>query len=447
MKKIALFFGSSVAVAAALVACFGDDELYDRPATPGRDASLDATLDAGGGGDGGSSDGGADAGPVPTRLLLSYNGATNSELVALDPATGKVDGRHVYPARFGTTYARGATPFLLEQAIDVVARLDEREPWRVVSTWNVRGDDGKDGGATYADPAAVVVGAADKAYVLRFNRNQIFVIDPRETADGGAAKKTIDLSAFVQAGDSDGVVEPTSAVFVPSRKRLYVLLNGVDISKVAADGFTYLCSALRSSVVAIDTDTDQVVSAGGAGPGGSLLLDVHNVPLGVDMVYDAAKDSLLVLGAGCNTDLGGGAAGPLVRRMVQEVALSGGALTTRLDLASKGFPLGFQVLSSSLALVGFFGEVYAWDPRTTSLGPKLPGNLESFAADGQGTVYGTRVTTSPDGGAAVEVVQTRIPAADAGADAAAPAVVVLATDPFASGKGGFLNGVELWPKP
>ncbi len=33
MKKIALFFGSSVAVAAALVACFGDDELYDRPAT------------------------------------------------------------------------------------------------------------------------------------------------------------------------------------------------------------------------------------------------------------------------------------------------------------------------------------------------------------------------------------------------------------------------------
>jgi len=446
MKKIALFFGLSATLAAGMLACFGDDELYDRPSTPGRDASVDATLPDSGAGDGAASDAGGDAGPVPTRLLLSYNGATNSELVALDPATGKVDGRYVYPARFGTTYARGATPFLLEQAIDVVARLDEREPWKVVSTWNVRGDDGKDGGASYADPAAVVVSAADKAYVLRFNRNRIFVIDPREVADGGAEKKAIDLSSFLQAGDTDGVVEPTAAVFVPSRKRLYVLLNGVDLSKVAADGFTYLCSALKSSIVAIDTDTDQVVSAGGAGPGGSLLLDVHNVPLGIDLVYDATKDAILVLGAGCNTDSGGGVAGPVVRRMVQEVALANGALTTRVDLSASGFPLGFQYVSSSLALIGFFGEVYAWDPRTTALGPKLPGNLESFVHDGQGSVYGTRVTTGPDGGSAVEVVRTTVPAADAGADAAPPAVQILATDPFASGKGGFLNGAELWPR-
>jgi len=445
MRKYIVSFGLASVAAAGLLACFGDDTAFETPAPVSRDASFDATTsDAGSSGDA-AADGAEGGGPVPPRLLLSFNTSPSSELVALDLATGAVAGRNVYPATFGTTYARGSVPFLLEQSNDVVARLDEREPWKITSTWNVRGSDGRDGGPSYADPAAVVASAGNKAYVLRFNRNAIFVIDPSEAADGGAPKKTIDLSPLVQAGDSDGVVEPVAAVYVASKKRLFVLADNIDLSKVASDGFTYLCSSLRSSVVAIDTDTDTVVSAGGTGPGGSILLDVHNTPLGVDLVYDGVADSLLVLGAGCNADAGGGAAGPVTRRMVEEVALGTGARTTRLDLSAAGFPLGFQYVSSSLALIGFFGDLVVWDPRTTTLGPKVPGSFESFAYDGKGTVYGTRIVPKGDGGSAVEVAKTSIPSS--APDAAAPSVVVIATDPFATSKGGgFLNGVEVWPR-
>jgi hypothetical protein len=448
MRKIVTFvsFFSASIGAAALTACLGDDTVFDTPITPGRDASFDATVSETGPAGDARAETGTEAGPAPPRLLLSYNGSSNSELVALNIGTGAVDGRLVYPSKFGTTYARGSSPFLLEQATDIVARLDDREPWKIVSTWNVRGSDGKDGGTPYADPAAVLVSAGNKAYVLRFNRNQIFVIDPSETADGGAPKKTIDLSSLVQAGDTDGIVEPVAGVYVASRKRLYVLLDNVDLSKVASDGFTYLCSSLKSSILAIDTDTDAVVSAGGAGPGGSILINAHNTPLGVDLFYDGTKDSLLVLGAGCNVDTGGGVAGAVTRRIVEEVALGSGARSTRLDLNAQGFPGGFQVASPTLAFIGFFGALYAWDPRTTTLGAQIPGNLESFVWDGKGTMYGTRTVFGADGGSTIEVVKTQLPIPDAGADAGPP-VITIATDPFASPKGGFLNGAEIWPKP
>ena len=39
----------------------------------------------------------ADAGPAPQRLLVTTNNSKTSELVAVDVATGAVDGRLTFP--------------------------------------------------------------------------------------------------------------------------------------------------------------------------------------------------------------------------------------------------------------------------------------------------------------------------------------------------------------
>ena len=59
-----------------------------------------------------------------------------------------------------------------------------------------------------------------KAYVLRFNRNKISIIDTSQRTDAGVPIGTIDLSPLVVAGDNERVVEMTAAIYVPSKKRL-----------------------------------------------------------------------------------------------------------------------------------------------------------------------------------------------------------------------------------
>ena len=90
-------------------------------------------------------------------------------------------------------------PWLLEQGVDVVARLDAAKPWLVDSSWNVAED--IPDVFSNANPQAVIVGAGDKAYVLPYLRNAISVIDTSSAVDGGLPLKTIDLSALVQAGE------------------------------------------------------------------------------------------------------------------------------------------------------------------------------------------------------------------------------------------------------
>ena len=75
----------------------------------------------------------------------------------------------------------------------------------------------------------MVVGAGAKAYVLRYTRNQIAILDTSQTADAGAPIGTIDLGAFVQPADADGTVEMSAGVYVASR------INVGDQHRVATD--------------------------------------------------------------------------------------------------------------------------------------------------------------------------------------------------------------------
>src|SRR5262249_31057735 len=159
-----------------------------------------------------------------------------------------------------------------------------------------------------------------KAYVPRYTRNALTVLDLTQVADAGAPLKTIDLSAFRDSADTDGVVDMTAAVYVPAKKLVFLLLGNVDRNRVINNGFNILCTTAKPSIIAIDPTTDQVANLGGTGPGGSIELAGYNPVLGAAMIYEAAQDRLLVLQAGCNVDVDGGA-GAMTRREVEAVSL------------------------------------------------------------------------------------------------------------------------------
>ncbi len=456
MKKIILSVGvTSVSCALALVGCGGDDA---NPVQTPKDAAAEATVDSSiqdsGGETGpvdaapdaretGPFDAGTDAAPPPPRVLLSMNNTATSELLVVELATAAKNSL-VYPGSFGTTFSRGADPYVLEQKVDVVGKLDAREPWKVVSSWGVGLDDRKDGGDAYSDPLAVAV-AGTKAYVARYTRNKLAVLDTTQTVDGGVPLASIDLSAFVQAADGDGLVEATFAFHVPSRHTLYVLLGGIDKGKVASDGYTLLCASTTPLLVAIDTNTDQIVAIpGAAGPGGSFTLAGYNPAFGAAgaaSVYDAAGDRLLVLHAGCNTPLVDGGTGAVTRRIVEELKFAAnGALQTKtlLDASASDFPVAFAYIGPNDALLGFgFGtEVRRWDPTQTTLGALIPNapNSNAFAYAGSGAIVGTR-TNFLDGGTSIDVVRVQV--SDGGTQ-------TLLTNPFKDNTG-FIGGVEIWP--
>ncbi|HLK36549.1 MAG TPA: hypothetical protein VKU41_07330 [Polyangiaceae bacterium] len=378
----------------------------------------------------------ADAGP-PKRLLLSYNGSSQSELAAFGLDSRAIDGRLVYPGFIGATFVGRGAPWLLEQSVDVVARLDPGRPWVVGSSWNVALSDRPDGGYSYSDPVGVVVTAGNKAYVLRYTRNDVAVLDASQGVDAGAPAGTIDLGGQVQAG-GDGVVEMSAGVYVASRQILYVLLGNIDKNNVGCNGYCFLCSTTHPTVVGIDVASDKLVDLNGSAPGTALTLDGYSPVFGTGaMAYDAAQDRLIVLETGCNETAADGGVGPIVRREVEELSLFTGASRTLLDLDTQGFPQSLTYIDAHRAIVQL-DSTYAWDPTTSALGRTIPNAPDAFAWDGADALLGLSTRYGADGGLqGYDVVSVRI---------ADGAVTKLGADPFTL-TGGFLGGVGLWPAP
>jgi|HubBroStandDraft_1064217.scaffolds.fasta_scaffold00177_30 hypothetical protein len=446
--------GLSLWFATGALACgSGDDSSSSIPDASGSDASMQSdakgseagSLDGPSGLDGGT-EASADGGAPPPRLLLSYNGSNTSELVAFGLQSKAVDGRLTYPGFIGTTYVTPTSPWLMEQASDVVALLDPMQPWVIRSSWNVALNDEADSGfaESYSDPDGVVVGAGSKAYVLRYTRNLIAVIDSSVVADGGAPLRTIDLSSQLQAG-GDGYVEMTAGWYDATNQRVYVLLGNINRGDVACNGYCQLCSSTSPTIVAIDTTTDTLVPLNGdAGTGDAGVVSSGYVLQGYDpafgaspMVYDAANNRLLVLETGCNMVGGDGGAGALVKREVEAVSLVDGSTQMLLDLTAAAFPEALFYMDPHHVILQL-DTAYLWDPTTTTLGPAIPNAPDSFSLDGQGNLLGVTQNYSPDGGpAGISVLS--VSSGDGG-------VTILGQNPF-SLTNGFIGGAQVWPAP
>jgi hypothetical protein len=397
----------------------------------------DAQADAGDGGDAGAQ--------APPRLLLTYSGTSESELVAYGLQSQTIDGVFAYQG-FGTSFVTPTSPWLLQQSNDLVERLDPLQPWAVQSSWNVALNDYvADAGyaSSYSDPDAVIVGAGSKAYVLRYARNLIAVVNATQIADGGAPSKTIDLSSQLQAA-GDGYVEMTAGYYDPTSQRVYVLLANINRFNVASDGYTLLCAATTPTLVAIDTTSDTLVNLSPDGGTMGWTLPGYNPTFSTAaMVFDAPNDRLLVLQAGCNTSEGDGGAGPLVQREIDSISLSTGAAQKLVDLTAAAFPSGLYYMDASHVVVQL-DTAYMWNPSSSTLGSAIPNAPEAFSLDGKGNLVGITQPIAADGGVGPWTVVS-VNVADGG-------VTTLGTNPFpaddAGGVGpGFVSGAQLWPAP
>jgi hypothetical protein len=330
------------------------------------------------------------------------------------------------------------------------------QPWVIQSSWNVALNDETDSGFAepFSNPDGVVVGAGSKAYVLRYTRNLIAVIDSSVVADGGAPLRTIDLSSQLQTG-GDGYVEMTAGWYDATNQRVYVLLGNINRGDVACQGYCQLCSSTSPTIVAIDTTTDTLVplhgdagvgeagaddaSAGEAGVASSgYVLQGYDPAFGPSpMVYDAANDRLLVLETGCNMVGGDGGVGALVKREVEAVSLVDGSTQMLLDLTTAAFPEAIFYMDPHHVILQL-DTAYMWDPTTTTLGAAIPNAPDSFSLDGQGNLLGVTQNYSADGGSAgISVVS--VSSGDGG-------VTMLGQNPF-SLTNGFIGGTQVWPAP
>lgn len=357
------------------------------------------------GGDAGSSKRCSDVSGQSSWLLvaMALQAHGRTELAAFDLVTRQVAGSFQLPGHLGVVTAE-TDPYVLGQGTDVVHRMKGNQPWVSVGSWNVAGEDDVDGGPAASDPVAVVVPDCKKGYVLRYQRNEILVVDTNASADGPVG--TIDLAPLLQAADLDRRVEPTGAVFVPERKRIYVLLGNVDQTTPASSLAVPYCASTKPSIVAIDTETDKVVSLGGAGPGGGILLEGYGPPASGSLVYDPARDRLLVLSRGCVVE---GPPTTLDRGRVEEVQLSTGNVRTLLD--AKGMRSMLYV-DATHAVIQIDQRAHAWNPQESALGGRLPGWFDAISYNGQGNVVGPHYDFSDAGPPHVDIYA--VPLASAG---------------------------------
>jgi hypothetical protein len=441
---------------AGFLACMGDDVTGVPPsADAGRDATnADAhppVTDSGplsdAGSDTATEDADAAAPPKPPYLLLSYSydNFSKTEYSAFSLTTGAIAGGLQY-AKYGTNMSGGQSPWVLNQAADVVMKMDATSPWKVVSQWNVALPKQNDAGMPNANPWSVAE-TSTKAYVAFYNRNTIAVLDTTQPADGGAPAKLIDVSSLLQSDDSDGYVELTSAVYVPAHNRVYVVLGNIDLNKTDPKGYFLLCANTKSAVAAIDVTTDTLASFGDAGVDGSA--GAFTIPLqGVSpapgtLVYDAKNDRLLVMSQGCNEplpdDAGADAGkGPLKGRLIEQVSLADGTTKLLYDATSAGFPALLVYADEHHAWVQMGGVTSAWDPASTSLGAAITNAPDSFVYDGKGSLVGPRSNYLADGGfGGIDVIAVQT--ADGGVTTLGPSPVSK-PDP-----NGYFEGIDLWP--
>ncbi len=383
------------------------------------------------------SDAAADGGSSTRHVLVTYNGAptsTTSAMFAVNLTTKAIDGTlNIAGTDSVTDTSNVRAPFLMNDQLDVIDCIDPTT-WHIDGSWSVAlpGDAG--GNLSY--PWAVVVASESQVYVVRNGSNVIDVLDTTTAPDGGKPTAQIDLSGLVQP-NTQGAVGAAAAVYVPTSKLLYVVLQNVAPTFVDGD---LLRAPTVATVVAVDTTTNKLTSLGDAGPGGAIALHGYD-PIEEGTVYDAQNHRLLVFEAGCNaaptTD--GGAPGALTGRGVEEVDLTTSTSKILLEANGQGYPSNLVYIDEHDAVLGFSypTAAFKWDPTTTTLGDPLPNAPQLFDYDGAGNLVGAVIHYGDGGAAVTDIVSMSL---GTGAVATLQSNVVNVNN-------GWLASVGVWPRP
>jgi hypothetical protein len=460
VRKIVLSLSLVGSASLGLIACTGDDTNNPLPVT---DAGGDATVPADGATDApaeatvppteaggndaasdgatdGATDGPTDAGPVGPFLTLSYtfDSFASSAYGVFNPTTGAALGGLTY-AQFGTNVSSNASPWVLEQANDLVLQMDPVQPWLVRSSWSVTEPPPEEAGAaTYSD-AFSVAEVGTKAYVALFTRDYIAVLDTSTVADGGAPLKSISLSQFVSDADVDHGLEAIAIFYDTTQSLVWVVLGNTN-QAVSSASFPYLTCVpgFNPLVVAIDPTTDAIVS------GKTYSLSGFDVYPASAVAFDQASDRLLAASQGCSdvTDESDGAVvvGPTINSYVEALSLATGTDTILLNPAPPGAS-ALVYVDATHAFIQSNNGVNFWDPTQTTLGDVVPNAPDEIVWDGNGHLVGPTMTSLSDGGASFALIA--VDAVDGG-------VTTLATNPFTptpDPDSYTWEGIDIWPHP
>lgn len=266
---------------------------------------------------------------VPPRLVLAARG----DVVTLDLATLAAVG--TLPGSYQSVTA-GCGLYALDYDAGVVAKLDEREPWKRVASY--------DAGRAVEHFATT----STKGYAVAGGSTTVAVFDTTKTTEHVAPTGWVDLSPM------DAPVMAT--VSVPEKDRVFFLLR--------EGGVLPACEAGHGWVTAIDTTTDIVAPIGGAHA--PIVLDGANP---TSIAYDASRDRLLVYSSGCIDDKP--ADGPrLAHDEVEAIDLATGARETVTSFDGPwGAPQPFVIFGDPThALVLRDQQHCVYDPSSGTLG-------------------------------------------------------------------------------
>jgi hypothetical protein len=374
-----------------------DGGAIDADAAP--DQAADATADRGTD----ASDAARDAGEGITGMGIFAGsvGTSAVKLVAFDFAKGEVAGSATISASFADAaptagIGRG---FLMLRSDGKVLVLHAAQPWVAKQTIDFNEADAGAG----PNPRAVV-DTGEKAYVALYGANRLAIIDPT----AGTVTGQVDLSAFVDPSDPDGLVDVFDGVYDASKRRAYFLLQRTDQYEwgIAPD-FVNTCGPAAPLVIGVDATTDAVVDLNGAADGKGVALLGKNPGA---LTPDLEHGRLLVVEAGCHdpqdVDAGSDAGAAPARhgRGIEAVDLASGTSAWLYQHAQPERLDNVVLIDEAHAFVSvadstFTPHWFAWDPRTATLGPETPAVPRYWPRHlGGGTLVGTTEAQTDAGG-------------------------------------------------
>lgn len=353
----ALAWTSCLAMLAATSAACGSEDPDGNDPLPGAGGSDDA---GGSDPDGAGGAGGEDAETRRYALFVGSDFSTKAELAVIDLDADSVAGNLVFEDQDTMPYASGARGFALHRTDSSLDLLDEKAPWEVVHSIEMK----EEGLAT--NPYAAVVAAGDTAYVVRYAHNTIRVVD---LATGKSTGK-VDLSGLLHPDDPDGFVDAMDGVYDAVSKRAYFLMGRIDQSDFSGPGPDYVsrCLSFGAAIVGVDTATNEIIDLNGDAPGEVIELSGQNPSA---LAADFASNRLIVVQAGCHLPAENeGDEALRDKRGIEAVSLDTGDSTwlyetTELDRLSYLLWLGPD---KAYVGKGFPTQWHAWKPSEAKLG-------------------------------------------------------------------------------
>ncbi|WP_394827768.1 hypothetical protein [Pendulispora albinea] len=377
----AVLGGALVLGPLTVASCSDDKTLFQLP-----DNRTDASVTTDAGRD--SADSGQDAGGPEYALFLGVDfSAPSPQLAAVSLGSKAVAGRLTIAGNTNVALAAsGGHGFVLQRATGKLFALDPAQPWKIRATIGI--NDTVDSGPTPVNPHDVVVTAGAKAYVTRYARNTVTIID----AAAASVTGSLDLSEFVDPLDPDSLVDAQSAVYDPATKRAYFLLQRINQNPsgpfTPEDGLAP-CVEVRGQIVAVDVTNDTLVDLNGAAPGKAINLVGDNPQA---LVPDFAAGRILVPDTGCFVPQDGGI-GPRRGRGIEAVTLATATSSWLYQHDNLARLEGLVVADAAHAYVGLTSNFsdrkwFAWNTGATTLGSELSNFPKAPFYDGKSRIIG-----------------------------------------------------------